>query len=325
MIKQIIVLFCILTFTVCSFAQDRKLQRCYEYIQTKEYLKAEEIIAQVTMKSIDDPRLFYVKSAMFGSKDYSNYNIDSCFIYYAKSTEILSVMESKALEEICTDFRLCLYDSRRVKDSIATVAFESYKAENNIERMELFKVLYSGTTSIQAANVFIEELNYQTALNTNTVASYNIFLQQYPSSSRKETVELKIHELEFQRVSSLNDKVEYENYLLAYPNSKFKNDVLKKIEVLDFENLKLSNNLTEYETFLSSYPNSSYKQEVLDLFEQPYFDFVKESNDLNLLNNFKLRYPDSKKKALVEDVISEINYEEVKKVNTRDAYKKFIQ
>jgi outer membrane protein assembly factor BamD (BamD/ComL family) len=324
MIKQIIVLCCFLSFTASSFGQDRKLQRCYEYLQTKDFLKAEEIIAEVTAKTGVDPKVFYVKSVLFGSKDYSNYNVDSCFIYYTKSTALLSALDSKDLEEICSDFKLCLYDSRRVKDSIAAVAYESYKALNSIERMEQFKILYSGTSSIQAARIFIEELNYQSALSDNTVASYTAFLQIYPNSTRKETIELKIHELEFQRVSSLNDKVEYENYLQAYPNSKFNNDVLKKIELLDFEKLKQSNNLTEYETFLSSYPNSSYKQEVLDLFEQPYFEFLKEGRDLNLLHNFKLRYPESKKKEIVNDLICEIAFEEVQKTNTREAYKKFI-
>jgi outer membrane protein assembly factor BamD (BamD/ComL family) len=307
------------------FAQDRKLQKCYEYIQAKEFTKAEEIISQVSSKASDDPKVFYVLSKLCGAIDYANYNVDSCFIYYSESIELLSSQESKELEEICTDFKLCLYDSRRVKDSIAAVAFTSYKISNSVGRMEEFKKLYEGTSSIQAANVFIEELHYQSAQQLNTVEAYNNFLSLYPTSSKKETIELKIHELEFQRVSALNDKVEYGKYISTYPTSKYKADVLKQIELLDFESLKNIVDLNAFETFLTNYPNSSYKKDLLNLYETPYFEHVNGIKDLSSLNNFKKRYPDSKKVALVDDLICEINYDVAKVTNTREAYKKFIK
>ena len=163
MIKQILLFGCLMGLTHFSFGQDRKLIRCYENILNKDYPKAEEIISEISNKPSEDPKLFFLISKLFGSVDYSKYNIDSCFIYYSTSTELLSKQGSKELETICKDFNFCLYDSRRLKDSIATGAFESYKKVNSIERMEEFKMLYEGTSSIQVANVFIEDLHYQSA------------------------------------------------------------------------------------------------------------------------------------------------------------------
>ncbi len=322
--KHIITLFLIQTICVFSYAQERKLQKCFEYIQTKEFAKAEEIISQVSTKTSDDPKLFFVLSKLCGSLDYAKYNVDSCFIYYSKSIELLSTQESKNLEEICSDFKLCLYDSRRVKDSIAGAAFASYKTVNSVEKMEEFKRLYVGTSSIQSASEFIEELHYQAAQQENTVAAYNSFISLYPNSAKKETIALKIHELEFQRVSSLNDKEAYNEYLLSYPTTKFKSEVLKKIELLDFESLKQNTDLKAFETFLTNYPKSTYNKDLLVLYETPFFEYVKEQKDLTLLNNYKIRYPDSKKITLINDIICDINFEVAKVTNTRAAYKKFI-
>ncbi len=306
-------------------AQDRKLQKCYEYIQAKEFTKAEEIISQVSSKASDDPKFFFVLSKLCGSEGYANYNVDSCFIYYSKSLALLSTKESKELEETCADFKLCLYDSRRVKDSIAAVAITSYKTLNSVDRMEEFKKLYEGTSSIQAANLFIEELHYQSAQELNTLEAYNNFLNLYPTSSKKETIELKIHELEFQRVTALNDKAEYLKYTSTYPTSKYNADVLKQIELLDFESLKKNIVINAFETFLTNYPNSTYKKDLLVLYEIPYFEHVTGLRDISSLNNFKKIYPDSKKVALVDDLICEINYDVAKVTNTSEAYKKFIR
>ena len=320
-----------LFFTICFsmvnslFSQERKLNKSMEYIQSKEFDKAEEIISNLLIKTPLNPSILYVKSLLIGSQSFNKYNIDSAFIFYSKAVEEAQKLEVKSQADICTDFKLCLSKAQFVKDSIAIVAFNSYKLQNSIEKMQQFNRIYDGTSSIPISNSFIEELYFKIAQQTNTTEGYNEFLKRYPNSSRKELVANKINEIEYQRAVTLNTKTEYQKYLLEYPKSSYCSEIRQKIEDIDLEKLKSSKSLMDYEDFLKNYPNSRNLKQVLGLFENSYYDQVIKQRDITSLNVFKTRYPYSKFLKEVNEIICEITFDQVKQTNTRTAYKEFVR
>ena len=312
-------------FSNHSFGQERKINKSIEYIQTNEFDKAEELISTIYLKTPKSPTILWVKSLLYGSLNYSKYNIDSSFIYYCGAIEEVQKLEAKEQLEICTDFKLCLSRAQSVKDSIAGVAFLKYKSHNSIDMMRVFNNVYKGTSFIQSSNDLIEDLYYKNANELNTTSSYSDFLKMYPSSSKRDVVQAKIHEIEFKLVVSKNEKIAYQNYLDTYPKSTHCNEVRKKIETLDYEKTKSSMSFKDFEEFTKTYPNSLYLKEIQEVYELPYFNEAMKQRDIASLNNFKLRYPASKHLKDVNEVICELTFEGVKKINTRNAYKEFVR
>jgi outer membrane protein assembly factor BamD (BamD/ComL family) len=260
-----------------------------------------------------------------GSLGYSKYNIDSCYIYYSRAVKETEKLDSKSQTELCVDFKLCLSRSLFVKDSIANIAFPSYKSQNSIEKMKQFNKLYEGTLSIEFSTIFIEELYFKNTQEANNSKAYVDFLTMYPNSNKKEIATSKIHEFEFQRVNLLNNKSDFQNYIVAYPKSIFCKEVRQKIEGIDYENLKISKSLTEYEEFIKNYPNSINLNEVLELFETPFYEQTISKRDITSLNIFKIRYPTSIRLNTINEIICEISFEEVKKLNTLVSFKQFVK
>ncbi len=312
-------------FLVPTFGQERKINKTIEYIHSKEYDKAEEITTTLLNKTPLNPSVLLVKSMLVGSSDYSKYNIDSCYIYYSKAVYETEKLDEKTQTELCVDFKLCLSRSVFIKDSIANIAFVSYKSQNSIEKMKQFNKLFDGTSSIQFSNIFIEELYFKNAREANTSKAYEFFLVMYPNSNKKEIATSKIHELEFQRINLLNNKSDFQNYIANYPKSIFCKEVLQKIEGIDYENLKISESLTEYEEFIKNYPKSLNLNEILELFETPFYEQVIIKRDISSLNNYKLRYPTSNRLNKINETICEISFEEVKKLNSLVSFKQFVK
>ncbi len=311
--------------SIPTFGQERKINKTIEYIQSKEFDKAEEITTTLLNKTPLNPSVLLVKSILVGSLGYSKYNIDSCYIYYSRAIDETKKLDEKTQTELCVDFKLCIPRSQFVKDSIANIAFVSYKSQNSIEKMEQFNKLFEGTSSIQLSTIFIEELYFKNAQEANTSKAYEDFLVMYPNSNKKEIATSKIHELEFQRVNLLNNKSEFQNYIVNYPKSIFCKEVRQKIEGIDYENLKISKSLTEYEEFIKNYPKSLNLNEVLELFETPFYEQVITKRDISSLNNYKRRYPTSIRLNKINEIICEISFEEVKKLNTLVSFKQFVK
>jgi outer membrane protein assembly factor BamD (BamD/ComL family) len=308
-----------------GLSQERKIHKAIEYIQTNEFEKAEESIQNLNQKATTSPLPLMLKSHLLGSRSYSKYDLDSSFIYYSLAIEKLKKLEEKQQVEICVDFKLCLVNSQKVMDSMASVALQIYKSYNNIEKMRAFNKLYEGTSSIKASNDFIEELYYKNSLEINTTSAYLDFLSLYPKSSKKDELTHKIYEIEFNIVVSKNDKNSFQNYIETYPNSNFVGEVRNKIERLDYEKTKSSDNLNDFTTFTRTYPNSQFEKELLEIYERPFYDEAVKKRDLKLLNNFKLQYPKSKYLFDVNELICEIAFQDVRKVNTRNAYREFVR
>ena len=312
-------------FSIPTFGQERKINKTIEYIHSKEFDKAEEITTNLFNKTPLNPSVLLVKSMLMGSLGYSKYNIDSCYIYYSRAVKETEKLDSKSQTELCVDFKLCLSRSLFVKDSIANIAFPSYKSQNSIEKMKQFNKLYEGTLSIEFSTIFIEELYFKNTQEANNSKAYVDFLTMYPNSNKKEIATSKIHEFEFQRVNLLNNKSDFQNYIVTYPKSIFCKEVRQKIEGIDYESLKISKSLNEYEEFIKNYPNSSNLNEVLELFETPFYEQTISKRDITSLNNFKRRYPTSNRLNKINEIICEISFEEVKKLNTLVSFKQFVK
>ena len=305
------------------FSQDRKIRKVIDLINSHEFQKAEESIKSFGEKSDNLSLFFLVKSRLYGSVDYSNYDNDSCFIYYKKAFEELLKIESKGQVEICENFNFCLISSISFKDSLAFVAFNLYSRENSIDKMLEFNRIYSGMSLVNESNKLIEGLYFKEAMESNSIIKLEDFLVKYPNNlSRKDIIE-KIHEIEYHRVVQLNNRANYVDYVRKYPNSRFITEIKSKIESIDFYAIKLSNDLNGYYQFLIEYPYSSFKSELYSLFEPIAYSQSVSVKDRSKLVEFKSRFPNSSHIEEVNDLICQLDFEDAANANTYDAFKTF--
>jgi hypothetical protein len=306
-----------------GFSQDRKIRKVIDLINSHEFQKAEESINDLGEKSENSSLLYLVKSRLYGSTAYSNYNNDSCFIYYNKAFDELLKIESKEQVQICENFNFCLISSISFKDSLAFVAFNLYSRENSIEKMLEFNRIYSGMSLVNESNKLIEGLYFKEAMESNSLIKLEDFLEKYPSNLRRQEIIDKIHEVEYYRVVQLNDRANYVDYVLKYPNSRFKSEIKSKIESIDFYAIKLSNDLNEYYQFLIEYPYSSFKSELYSIFEPIAYNHSVSAKDKSKLVEFKSRFPNSSHIEEVNNLICQLDFEDATKANTYDAFKTF--
>lgn len=321
-----LLIFLVLSLSVNqAFCQDRKVFKALEQIKGKEFEKVEEIIKTLSQKSDNLCLVYLLHSKLFGSLDYSKYNNDSCFIYFSKSFNELTILEPNLQVEICSNFNLCLISGNSVKDSIALVAFNLYKDEKSIARMKQFNRIYTGTGLINTSNNYIEELSYNQAIESNSTPILKAFLDEFPFSGKCKEITNKIHIIEYERVKQINDKISYQAYLDAYPSSSFNKEIMGRIENIDFENVKFSLDIQQYDQFIQQYPNSAYKSELQTIFEPIAYNQAVSTRNRGLFEDFIVRFPKSNSVKNVMDLICQLDYEQALRENTLISFQEFIK
>lgn len=118
------------------------------------------------------------------------------------------------------------------------------------------------TTTGSVAQVSVEDLSFEMAQFTNSVASYSSFLSQFPSSVHATEVKDSIESLQWRNACSVNTKPAYQQFEAAYPDADSVAAIPVHIERLDWDSLRTINTIESYATYLRAYPSGLFTEDV---------------------------------------------------------------
>ena len=305
----ILLILCSLTILCNHSFSQQKLIKLYE---KRDFEKADNKVNKEleSLKKgkvdIEDPRVKYVKALLYNEKDYSIFIPDSAYTYLISSSQILTKVKDVKLSE---DLNENLFNTKLIDQTMLAIcenAFEIVK-RNDTETaynkyLEFYKLGNEKITKkvIQNRN----KVSYQTALEMNSVDSFQDFIDKYPKA---EEVPLAIENrdmLAFAISSKKNTIESYKSFINKYPNAKQVSEAWGHIYDIDFDNAKSVNKASSYYDHMNSYAKSPHYNEALTLSHQCEFNETiiknKIESYLEFVNRFGSKNP---KKSIALDTL----------------------
>lgn len=190
--------------------------------------------------------------------------------------------------------------------------------------------------------------DYERAVATNSIYSYENYLMEFPKSKYKEDVNCRLgilyDEQAWKRAISSNTLYGFENYLTKYPTGKYVIDARNNIEKIEKQNeidnawikAKVENSIEGFQTFINLYPSSSYvydaKSKIRNLQEEKDWKIATNYNSIESYSEYIQNYPygkyittaNSNIDKLKEDIYIFPLWNETIKRNSYKAYADFL-
>jgi len=217
----------------------------------------------------------------------------------------------------------------------------------NRKMKSLYKIFWLGLIiSIIISCAVTKE--YERAVTTNSISSYENYLKKFPKSKYKEDVNSRLgilyDEQAWKQAISSNTLYGFKNYLTKYPNGKYVIDAKNNIEKIEKQNeidnawskAIVENSIEGFQTFINLYPSSSYvydaKFKIRNLQEETDWKIATNYNSIESYSEYIKNYPYGKYSTTANSYIAKLKEEkyilpvwnETIKKNSYQAYAYFL-
>jgi len=287
----------------------QKLIKLYE---KKEFDKAEKKVNKELESiskgkvDVEDPRVKYVKALLYNEKEFSIFDPNSAYSYLISSKGIYKKVKDVKLTE---DLKENLFNQDLINKTMLAIcenAYEIIHKQNTEDAYNRYLSYYKDGNEQVREKVIQDrnEVSYQTALNINTVESFQDFINKYPKA---EEVPLAIENrdaLAYGIASKNNTIQSYKLFIDKYPNANQVTEAWGHIYDIDFDNAKSVNKASAYYDHMNSYAKSSHYNEALTLSHDCEFNETiiqhKIESYLEFVNRFGAKNP---KKTIALDTL----------------------
>ena len=287
-------------------------QKYYRLLEKKEFSKVDKKIKK-ELKSIkkgkvtvEDPRVKHVKSLLYNEKSYTIFNPDSAYTFLLSSLQVLiKVQDVKLLK----DLKENLFNKNFIDQTMLAICENAFEIVNKKDTekaynqyLEFYKLGNEKVTKkvIQNRN----NAAYQTALEMNSVESFQDFIDKYPKA---EEVPVAIENRDVLAFASAEKKhaiESYKDFIGQYPNAKQIPEAWEHIYDIDFDKAKSINKASACYDHMRAYANSSHYDEALNLSHDCEFNETIVADDLNSYREFVNRFgTKNPKKSIALDTL----------------------
>jgi len=147
-------------------------------------------------------------------------------------------------------------------------SWKETKKENTVVAYEEFLSSNPETEYKDSINLFIRELDWLSAKNSNSISALDSFALKYPDEKvYLDSVKFYKENWNYTEALSKNTIEIYEEFIANFPQSSFRYEAEDKIEKLKWIELKKKNKKTDYIEFLASTSNTNYIDSIDVKFE----------------------------------------------------------
>lgn len=174
-------------------------------------------------------------------------------------------------------------------------------------------------------SAFTEKAEFKKAELINSDLSYELFLKKYPNGEFSNKAENSLCKIEFSKVEKSTDIELLKAYLNRFPNCLPNTNVAKDaLVILEYKKAEQQNTINAYENFLKTYQNNKYVIQTKNNIQILEYEQAQQQNTINAYENFLKTYPNNKYVNQAENNIQRLEYEQAIEKKTIDAYQYFI-
>ena len=287
-------------------------QKLIKLYQKKEFDKAEKKVNKELESiskgkvDVEDPRVKYVKALLYNEKEFSIFDPNSAYSYLISSKEVYKKVKDVKLTE---DLKENLFNQDLINKTMLAIcenAYEIVHKQNTEDAYNSYLSYYKDGNEQVREKVIQDrnEVSYQTALNINTVESFQDFINKYPKAEEVPSAIENRDALAYGIASKNNSIQSYKSFIDKYPNANQVTEAWGHIYDIDFDNAKSVNKASAYYDHMNAYAKSSHYEEALTLSHDCEFNETIIENQiesyLEFVNRFGTKNP---KKAIALDTL----------------------
>lgn len=204
-------------------------------------------------------------------------------LYYES---VLKSNNIRVLKSFAEEFSSYTALSSRISDRIAEIIFLNAKNSKSKDALNKFKNEFPNSYYVYEALSIIEELDYKTAVASNTIESYTLFLKTYPRSTFNVIITSNLEPLAWEKSLMTNTKESFLSFIKDFPNSKKLPEAKLKINsFVDIVNLANYNAATTLFHDEKVFYKSSKKFRLLSISNNGKIGLASSLYPQDILNN----------------------------------------
>jgi outer membrane protein OmpA-like peptidoglycan-associated protein len=301
MYKFLVSLIVCSTIILCNHSYSQ--QKLIKLFEKKEFDKAEKKVNKELESirkgkvDIEDPRVKYVKALLYNEKKFSMFVPDSAYTYLIYSIGVHRKVKDVKLTE---DLKENLFNQDLINKTMLAIcenAYEIVHKQNTEDAYNGYLSYYKDGNEQVRGKVIQDrnEVSYQTALNNNTVESFQDFINKYPKAEEVPSARENRDALAYEISSNEHTIQSYKSFIKKYPNAIQVSVAWGHIYDIDFENAKSANKASAYYDHMNAYAKSSHYDEALTLSHDCEFNETIIENQiesyLEFVNRFGAKNP----------------------------------
>ncbi len=153
---------------------------------------------------------------------------------------------------------------------------------------------------------------YQRAHEADTVDAYREFLREYPKHELAEAAEVRIEELEFEEARKLHTVLAYKRFLEAHPEAAQTRAARSLLEGLRFNVAKEAGTAAAWRQFLAEHPDGAQREEAKRLMAEAEQKELGATEDSSRLSAFLREAGDDPRRREVEDRLDDQAFAQAK-------------
>ena len=142
---------------------------------------------------------------------------------------VLKSSNTRVLKSFAEEFSTYTVLASRISDRIAEIKFLNAKDSKSKDELIKFNIEFPNSYYVHEALSLIEELDYKTAVASNTIESYTLFLTTYPRSTFNVIIKSNLENLSWQKSLMTNTKGSFLSFIKDFPNSNKITEATQKI------------------------------------------------------------------------------------------------
>ncbi len=233
----------------------------YSYLKLENTYKAIEMIQNVdspNIKSISSrDREIVAKTFFVLSDNFNNNNNLQSSISYLENAIEFDHGNQKFIDRLNEAKQLNTDKQKRIKKK------KLKKINLSIFLIIITSLLIFSITKF--LNIREDNLAWRSALNINTINSYQKYIHDYPVGKNIEEAYIKEEEAIWNNSESVNSHSSYEEYLQKYPEGKFIDNAIVRAESLNWINCSETNSLSSFINYFHKYPYGIHISDVKKL------------------------------------------------------------
>jgi hypothetical protein len=153
-----------------------------------------------------------------------------------------------------------------------------------------------------------EQVAWDRAEQSKSIAGLEEFLKLYPASSRRDEAAIELERLYWQKAAAANTVSAYRDFLNRYPSSQGSHFVKANdsIDLLEWQSLQGSSDLAKWSAFLAAHPQGPYHQPALNGMDDIAWNAAKVSGRVEGLRTYQRDYPTGRHREEVASMIAQL-------------------
>jgi hypothetical protein len=287
--KQLIIAFFGIFY--CSITYGQNIKKVYRNLAKDKIEKVSEEMVKFedeTTSTLDTKLWEIALAIVVNHNTFEKYDPYQA-LSYLNDVKIYGSLE-KEVREFLSDYDLSINSIRTdIYRNILQVSKKINKEESYKKALSVCENCFY----LEEAKKLKELAAYNETISLGSLTAYKRYLNKYPIGAHNEEILSLLTKMEFENAVNANSISKLEGFLEKYPSSIFHTKVLFHRDSLILDQMQPS--YDNYKAFLKTYPSSHFNQTVKEKLPDLLYDETIKNNTISGYRKFLIELPEDKK------------------------------